>query len=241
MHFGKVRLVIFATLVVSCCVLVGLAPRRDLESRRGRVLSNREMAAVHGDIIANLMCSQDAFCTCTRKGFNDGKAVCRRCDDEDGNGKRTDWDICCVSTGPEMDECNEVGGASCKDLFVYEATSFEDKLACCNPCAGDSYVATDTKCTNRQDGVGDECNLRRENEGMKQVIAKHLSPNVFGSLVGDASLSEGVVIVCPPLKGWPLLVRARSLTRREFLPPLQLCMTMGRPHGTGEPLGSLSQ
>jgi hypothetical protein len=152
MMFARVRVALPSALAALICALImsGFFTRTRSESKEGRLLSEREMAAIFGDApgAVNNMCMSKQTCACTRPGSG-----CTKCDDENGNGSKNGWDICCASTG---DDCNETGGSMCTNLFFYTASQWDRRQDCCIQCVAISNYVKGGNC-NRADAIGNPC------------------------------------------------------------------------------------
>jgi hypothetical protein len=140
--FFKFKLVCVA--VLTSCFLGGWwVMSGQSAEKRGRLLSEREMAALYGDLGANNQCWKKQNCACSRKG-----ADCVKCDDAKKQGAANTWYICCGSTG---DTCWEDGQATCTNLFFYTADAWDTAVNCCTPCRPAAWVTANVKCDTRQD------------------------------------------------------------------------------------------
>jgi hypothetical protein len=150
MFVTKIKLAGLAALVFA--VLGALLLHGQTERKGGRLLSEREMGGIFGDVGANNMCGADMRCSCTTTG-----TYCTKCDDGNGTGGATSWDRCCASTG---DDCHEDGNLACGNLFVWRnnAAGYSNRVNCCTPCwPNGQWEVTMDFCNTRSQASGTVC------------------------------------------------------------------------------------
>jgi hypothetical protein len=164
----KARLFVVLILVVglgTASFAVAESPSRPKAVARGRLLSEREMAATFGDadttaaLGGNLLCVSQQNCFCSRTGTNDGQAGCLMCDDQNHNGTNKAWKVCCATSDTTLN-CSDNGPTSpCDGLTIWFTNSSTNQNNCCNQCFPTSpFVDTTKSCRlPRGDAQGNNC------------------------------------------------------------------------------------